>query len=79
MAYNVTGAAGNDTLNQSVNGGPGTIVGLAGSDCILTGSGLTTVAGDSGEDTIVLQTSNIGTITAEQATIASSPPGQSVR
>jgi hypothetical protein len=40
MAYSATGTAGNDTLNQSGDSGPGTIVGLAGDDTILTGSGL---------------------------------------
>ena len=58
MAYNVTGTAGNDTLNQSTDTGPGTIVGLAGDDCILTGTGLLTVSGDSGNDIVVLQTGN---------------------
>ena len=32
MAYSATGTAGNDTLNQSGDSGPGTIVGLAGDD-----------------------------------------------
>ena len=40
MAYNATGTAGNDVLNQSSDTGPGTIVGLAGDDCLLQGSGL---------------------------------------
>ena len=62
MAYNVTGTAGNDTLNQSTDTGPGTIVGLAGDDCILTGTGLLTVSGDSGNDIVVLQTGNTGTV-----------------
>jgi Ca2+-binding RTX toxin-like protein len=62
MAYNITGTNGNDTLNQSVNGGPGTIAGLAGSDCILTGTGLAAVTGDSGNDTVVLQSGNIGIV-----------------
>ncbi len=64
MAYNITGTAGNDTLDQSATSGPGTIVGLAGDDCIFTGAGFATVTGDSGNDTVVLQTGNTGTITA---------------
>ena len=47
MAYAATGTAGNDTLNQSADTGPGTIVGLAGDDCISRGRGLATVTGDS--------------------------------
>src|SRR5215203_5686740 len=62
MAYNVTGTNGNDTLNQATDVGPGTIVGLAGDDCIFTGSGLATVTGDSGNDTVVLRAGNTGTI-----------------
>ena len=54
MAYNSTGTSGNDQLNHINDIGPGTIVGLAGSDCILPGSGVATVSGDSGNDTIVL-------------------------
>ena len=49
MAYTATGTAGNDTLNQSSDTGPGTIVGLAGDDCIFAGSGLVAVAGDFGQ------------------------------
>ena len=55
MAYAATGTAGNDTLNQSGDTGPGTIFGLAGDDSIFTGTGLATVTGDSGNDTVVLQ------------------------
>jgi Ca2+-binding RTX toxin-like protein len=55
MAYNSTGTAGNDILDRSGTSGPGTIVGLAGNDSILTGSGPATVNGDSGSDTVVLQ------------------------
>src|SRR5829696_6854143 len=62
MAYNVTGTNGNDTLNQATDTGPGTIVGLAGDDCIFTGSGLATVTGDSGNDTVTLRTGNTGSI-----------------
>jgi Ca2+-binding RTX toxin-like protein len=62
MAYNATGTAGNDTLNQGGDSGPGTIVGLAGDDCIFTGSGVATVTGDSGNDSVFLQTANTGTI-----------------
>jgi Ca2+-binding RTX toxin-like protein len=62
MAYAATGTAGNDTLNQSGDSGPGTIVGLAGDDQILTGSGLATVTGDSGGDSVVLRAGNTGTV-----------------
>ena len=62
MAYAATGTAGNDTLNQSSDTGPGTIVGLAGDDMIFTGSGLATVTGDSGNDTVLLRTGNTGTV-----------------
>src|SRR5262245_60614831 len=62
MAFNITGTNGNDTLNQSGDSGPGTIVGLGGNDSILTGSGLVSVSGDSGSDTVMLQTGNTGTI-----------------
>ncbi len=62
MAYQATGTAGNDTLNQSADTGPGTIVGLAGDDCILAGSGLATIAGDTGNDTVVLRAGNTGTV-----------------
>ena len=47
MAYVATGTAGNDTLNQGTDTGPGTIVGLAGDDCIFQGTGLATITGDS--------------------------------
>jgi Ca2+-binding RTX toxin-like protein len=62
MAYNSSGTNGNDTLNQSGESGPGTIVGLGGNDCIFTGSGLATVTGESGSDTVVLQTGNTGSV-----------------
>ncbi len=62
MAYSATGTAGNDILNQSGDSGPGTVVGLAGDDCIFTGSGLATITGDSGNDTVVLRTGNTGTV-----------------
>ncbi len=62
MAYVVTGTAGNDTLNQATDTGPGTIVGLAGDDTISTGSGLATVTGDSGNDSVLLQAGNTGTV-----------------
>jgi Ca2+-binding RTX toxin-like protein len=62
MAYNVTGTAGNDTLNQSGDAGPGTIVGLAGDDTITVGTGLATVTGDSGNDSVLLQAGNTGTV-----------------
>ena len=62
MAYVATGTAGSDVLNQSSDTGPGTIVGLAGDDCIFTGSGLATVTGDSGNDTVLLKAGNTGTV-----------------
>ena len=62
MAYNVTGTGGSDTLNQSADAGPGTIVGLAGDDSIFTGTGLATVTGDAGNDTVILQAGNTGTV-----------------
>src|SRR5215204_2288873 len=62
MAYSATGTACNDFLNQAADTGPGTIVGLAGDDCIFTGTGLAAVTGDSGNDTVVLQTGNTGTV-----------------
>ena len=55
MAYSVTGTTGNDTLNQAGETGPGTIVGLAGEDCISAGTGPVTVSGNSGSDTVVLR------------------------
>ncbi len=63
MAYTVTGTAGNDTLNQTGDAGPGTIVGLAGNDEIRTGTGAVTVDGGSGEDTTILQAGNTGQVT----------------
>src|SRR5262245_65590401 len=62
MAYNVTGSAGNDVLNQGTDTGPGTIVGLAGDDSIALGTGLASVTGDSGNDTVILRTGNTGTV-----------------
>ncbi len=62
MAYSATGTGGNDTLDQSADTGPGTVVGLAGNDCIFTGSGVASVAGDSGSDTVILQSGNTGTV-----------------
>jgi Ca2+-binding RTX toxin-like protein len=61
MAYNQTGTAGNDTINQSQEIGAGTIVGLAGSDCLFTGTGQASVDGGPGNDDIVLQGGNTGT------------------
>jgi hypothetical protein len=63
MSYNVTGTAGNDTLNQAVDIGPGTIVGLDGTDLISTGIGAVTVDGGSGEDTVIFQAGNTGQVT----------------
>src|SRR5262245_5131178 len=57
-----TGTAGNDTLDHFGDTGPGTLIGLAGDDCIFTGSGPWTVTGDSGQDTIALRTGNTGSI-----------------
>ena len=62
MAYAATGTAGNDTLNQSAVAGPGTIIGLAGNDCLLMGTGLVTIDGGAGADTVVIQTGS-GTVT----------------
>jgi Ca2+-binding RTX toxin-like protein len=63
MAYNETGTAGNDTLDHSADTGPGTIIGLAGDDLLLTGTAQATVSGDAGNDTVVLQAGNTGTVT----------------
>src|SRR5262245_14738009 len=57
-----TGTAGNDTLDHFGEAGPGTLIGLAGDDCIFTGSGAWTVTGDSGQDTIALRTGNTGSV-----------------
>jgi Ca2+-binding RTX toxin-like protein len=62
MAYNVTGTAGPDVLDQSGSAGPGTIVGLGGDDILSTGTGLAQVFGNSGGDSVVLQTGNTGTV-----------------
>ena len=62
MAYNATGTASANNLDQSANTGPGTIVGLGGDDTILTGTGLVSVSGDSGNDSVLLQTGNTGTV-----------------
>src|SRR5215207_8993090 len=64
MAYSVTGTAGNDTLNQAADSGPGTIVGLAGNDEMRTGTGAATVDGGSGDDTTILQAGNTGQVTS---------------
>jgi Ca2+-binding RTX toxin-like protein len=62
MAYVATGTSGNDTLNQQDDTGPGTIIGLAGDDCIFQGSGSATITGDSGNDTVVTKAGNTGTV-----------------
>ena len=62
MAYNVTGTAGNDTLNQNNDPGPGTIVGLGGDDFIFAGTGQVQAFGNSGGDNVFLQTGNTGTV-----------------
>jgi Ca2+-binding RTX toxin-like protein len=64
MACMATGTTGNDTLNQAGETGPGSIVGLAGDDCIFTGTGLTIVTGDAVNDTLVVQAGNTGTVNA---------------
>jgi Ca2+-binding RTX toxin-like protein len=58
-----TGTNGNNVIDHFGDTGPGTLIGLAGDDCIFTGSGAWTVTGDSGLDTIVLRTGNTGSIT----------------
>ena len=62
MAYVATGTGGNDTLNQSGDTGPGTIVGLAGDDTISSGSGLVQAFGNSGNDSVLLRAGNTGSI-----------------
>jgi Ca2+-binding RTX toxin-like protein len=52
MAYNVTGTAGNDQLNYINDVGPGSIVGLAGDDTIISGRGSIYASGGSGRDFI---------------------------
>jgi Ca2+-binding RTX toxin-like protein len=64
MAYTATGTAGNDTLNQSADTGPGTIIGLAGNDVMSTGTGAATVEGGSGDDVTILQAGNTGQVTS---------------
>src|SRR4051812_41331290 len=81
MAYNRIGTNGNDTLSQAAESGPGTVVGLGGDDCIFTGSGLATVTGDSGNDTVVLQTGNTGAVdggTQNDSIFAAGPIGSMV-
>ncbi len=75
MAYVATGTAGNDVLNQSTDTGPGTIVGLAGDDCIFSGTGPVQGFGNSGNDTIALQAGNTGTVNggSENDSISGSP------
>jgi Ca2+-binding RTX toxin-like protein len=63
MAYNVTGTSGSDSIDQSGGAGPGTIIGLAGDDSIQTGTGSLVVFGNSGNDTVFLQSGNTGTVT----------------
>ena len=63
MAYSVIGTAGNNTLNQSGDVGPGEIFGLGGSDEIRSGTGAVTVDGGSGDDTVILQFGNTGQVT----------------
>src|SRR5262245_12821897 len=64
MAYNITGTAANDVLNQSSDTGPGTVAGLAGDDCIFQGTGSAQIFGNSGNDTVVLQAGNTGSVFA---------------
>src|SRR5262245_25593003 len=62
MMASETGGTGNDTLDHFGEAGPGTLIGLAGDDCIFTGSGAWTVTGDSGSDSIFLRTGNTGSV-----------------
>jgi Ca2+-binding RTX toxin-like protein len=62
MAYAATGTAGNDTLNQAGDTGPGTIVGLAGDDCIIAGTGAVQAFGNSGNDSVFLRSSSTGSV-----------------
>jgi Ca2+-binding RTX toxin-like protein len=62
MSYSIAGTGGNDTLDQSVDSGPGTIVGLAGNDCLFAGAGFVSLTGESGNDTIVLKSGNTGAV-----------------
>ena len=62
MAYNVTGTPGNDNLDQSADDGPGTIVGLAGDDRSSPAPGWSPSTAASGDDTVILQTGNTGTV-----------------
>src|SRR5215475_8568096 len=54
MAYNVTGTPNNDLLDQSGNPGPGTIVGLAGDDTLISGTGFASLSGGAGDDQLFL-------------------------
>ncbi len=62
MAYNIIGTVGNDTMDQSGDGGPGTIAGLAGSDCIFAGSASSASPATPGSDTLLIQNGNTGTV-----------------
>ena len=64
MAYGITGTAGNDTLNQSTDAGSGTIAALGGNDSIVTGLDSVQAFGGSGNDTVLLQPGNVGSIFA---------------
>ena len=64
---------------ESSDTGPGTIVGLAGNDCILATTAFATVDGGFGEDTVVLQAGNSGTVTGGTRMTASLPPAISAR
>src|SRR5215207_2117872 len=69
----------NDTLNQAGDTGPGTIVGLGGDDTITVGTGLASVTGDSGNDSVLLQASNTGAVSGGTEMTASSPAARSAR
>ena len=74
MAYNVTGTAGNDVLNQQSDTGPGTIVGLAGDDCIFQGTGSAQSSATRATTRSCCRPATPARCTAAARTTASSPP-----
>ena len=62
MAYNATGTAGNDTLNQGDGCRPRHYRRSRGRRLHFQGTGLATVTGDSGNDIVVTQAGNTGTV-----------------
>jgi Ca2+-binding RTX toxin-like protein len=63
MAYSITGTAGNDTLRPGPSDSPpGTIIGLAGDDCLLPITGPVSISGDPGNDTVFLLADNSGMV-----------------